>query len=86
MSHENGLLAHIDIFPETVSMQAGVPLKAAQLLSSYATHAYVLLGPTLQESVAWQFSLDEGQEYWMNVLNTARVMDTEKFVSWFAKL
>lgn len=71
-----------DIFPQAVSLQAGLPPKAAQALSTYATHAYVMIGPSLQESVAWQFSLDEGQEYWMRVLDTARGMDPDNIVKW----
>lgn len=71
-----------DIFPQSVSLQAGVPPKAANLLSRYMTHAYVLHGPTIQESVAWQLSLDTGQEFWMKLLNEAKAMDTENVVSW----
>lgn len=71
-----------DIFPQSVSLQAGLPPKAANLLSRYMTHAYVLHGPSAQESVAWQLSLDTGQEFWMKLLNEAKSMDTENVISW----
>jgi len=71
-----------DIFPQSVSVQSGVPPQAAAALSSYATHAYVLHGPTVQESTAWQFSLDAGQDFWMRVLGEARRMDMNNLVSW----
>eukprot|EP00299_Pterocystis_sp_00344_P009240 c3820_g1_i1.p1 GENE.c3820_g1_i1~~c3820_g1_i1.p1 ORF type:complete len:338 (-),score=70.07 c3820_g1_i1:16-1029(-) len=71
-----------DIFPESLSTQAGLNAKQAELLSNYITHAYVLLGPSVDEAVAWQMTLDEGQQFWAKFLVEAKSLDTEHPTQW----
>lgn len=61
-----------DIFPVNIQQQAGLDSRIGAMLSAYVVHAYVLHGPALDYSMAWQLSLKEGQEQWSKVLMEAQ--------------
>lgn len=74
-----------NIYPQDMLQQAGVKPQVATILSSYATHAYVLHGTTPQTSVGWQMSLNEGQAYWSKVLVDVNGMDMDRPIEWLAE-
>eukprot|EP00298_Acanthocystis_sp_HF-20_P017052 c21657_g1_i1.p1 GENE.c21657_g1_i1~~c21657_g1_i1.p1 ORF type:complete len:373 (+),score=159.24 c21657_g1_i1:49-1119(+) len=74
-----------DIFPADVRAQVGLPDQIGKILSSYATHAYVLHGTTPENSLAWQMTLEKGQDFWTKLLIESKSMDINNYVEWGKK-
>jgi len=61
-----------DIYPVEDTVELGLSPQLATQLSDIGMHAYVLLGPDVHSSVAFQVTLTDGETQWIKLLKNVK--------------